>query len=622
LQEVAAQRGKRGLLAAAALFVILLVIAAVAMRQPAAPQQGLAARPAAPPPIPAAPPPLEDGQWTMPSKDYASTRYSGLDEINRENVRQLRATVNVATGNLRGHEAPPLVVGSTMFIVTPYPNDVYALDLARAGAPVKWRFSPQPRPSAQGVACCDVVNRGGVYADGRLFFNTLDGQTIALDAASGRQIWRTQLADINKGETITMAPLVADGKVLVGNSGGEFGVRGWLAALDAGSGALVWKAYSTGPDKDVLIGPGFKPFYAMDRGKDLGVNSWPGEQWKIGGGTVWGWISYDPKLKMIYYGTGNPGPWNPHQRPGDNKWTTGVFARDISTGQARWFYQSNPHDLYDHDDINEQILLDLPIGGRTRPVLVRPSRNGFMYVIDRVTGQVYSADPYSYINSARGVDLKSGRLMPVAAKEPKEGRVVRGICPAAPGAKDWNPSAYSPRTGLIYVPHINLCMDQGAMDANYIAGTPYVGMEVKMYAGPGGNRGVLTAWDPIRRRKAWEIKEDLPLWSGALATAGDLLFYGTMDGWFKAIDAIDGKLIWKAKLNSGIISQPVSYRGPDGRQYIAVMSGVGGWSGAIVSAGLDPRDPSGALGFVNAVRDLPRHSKAGGRLYVFGLPRG
>jgi PQQ-dependent dehydrogenase (methanol/ethanol family) len=615
LRDVPALGKRRSILAAAGLAAFLLVIPAIALQQPAGPEPGPA--PATGPPVPA-----DDGQWTMPSKDYASTRYSGLAEINRETVKKLRATVNVGTGNLRGHEAAPLVVGSTMFIVTPYPNDVYALDLTRPGAPVKWHFSPKPRPASQGVACCDVVNRGGVYADGRLFFNTLDGQTIALDAASGRQVWRAQLADINKGETITMAPLVADGKVLVGNSGGEFGVRGWLAALDAGSGSLVWKAYSTGPDKDVLIGPGFKPYYAMDRGKDLGVESWPGEQWKIGGGTVWGWISYDPKLKTIYYGTGNPGPWNPHQRPGDNKWTTGVFARDISTGQARWFYQSNPHDLYDHDDINEQILLDLPIGGRIRPVLVRPSRNGFMYVIDRVTGQVYSADPYGYINSARGVDLETGRLIPVPAKEPKEGRVVRGICPAAPGAKDWNPSAYSPRTGLIYVPHINLCMDQGAMDANYIAGTPYVGMEVKMYAGPGGNRGVLTAWDPVRRRPAWEIKEDLPLWSGALATAGDLLFYGTMDGWFKAVDATNGKLIWQVRLGSGIISQPVSYRGPDGRQYIAVMSGVGGWSGAIVAAGLDPRDPSGALGFVNAVRDLPARTKAGGRLYVFGLPRG
>jgi PQQ-dependent dehydrogenase (methanol/ethanol family) len=556
----------------------------------------------------------------MPAKDYASTRYSGLNQIDRGNVSKLKLAFAFDTRNRRGHEAAPLVVGSMMYIVTPYPNQVWALDLARGGRAV-WVFRPKLLPAAQGVACCDVVNRGAFHSNGRIFFTSLDGQVFAIDAKSGRQVWRALLGDINKGETITMAPLVAEGKVLVGNAGGEFGVRGWIAALDAGSGKLAWKAFNTGPDSDVLIGPGFKPFYPMDQGKDLGVKSWPPEAWKIGGGTVWGWISYDPATKTIFHGTGNAGPWNPHQRPGDNKWTSGVFARDAATGQARWFYQSSPHDHFDHDDINESILLDMPVGGRMRQVLVRPGRNGYMYVIDRGTGQVLSADPYSFINSARGVDLRTGRLIPVQEKEPKEGRVTRNICPAAPGAKDWNPSAFSPRTGLLYVPHLNLCMDMGVLEANYIAGTPYLGAEVKMYAGPGGNRGVFTAWDPVRRRKAWEIKEDLPLWSGALATAGDLVFYGTMDGWFKALDGRSGKLLWQVRLESGIIGQPISYRGPDGRQYVAILSGVGGWAGAIVSAQLDPRDPTGALGFVNAVRDLPGKTRAGGKLYVFALPR-
>ncbi len=556
----------------------------------------------------------------MPAKNYASTRYSAMGQVNRQNVRGLQVAFTFSTGLNKGHEAAPLVVGSTMYLVTPFPNKLFALDLARGGA-LKWVFEPKPLPASQGVACCDVVNRGAAYASGRIFFNTLDGQAIAVDAASGKQVWRTKLGNINKGETITMAPIVAAGKVLVGNSGGEMGVRGWLAALDAGSGRIAWKAYSTGPDKDVLIGPGFKPVYAMDKGKDLGVKSWPPEAWKIGGGAPWGWISYDPKLQLVYYGTGNPGPWNPGQRPGDNKWTTGIFARDINSGQARWFYQFSPHDLFDHDGVNEQILLDMPVGGRMRQVLVRPERNGFFYVIDRVTGQVLSADPFGFINSARGVDLKTGRLIPVKEKEPKEGRVVRGICPAAPGAKDWNPSAFSPRTGLVYIPHNNLCMDMGVMEANYIAGTPYIGADVKMYAGPGGHRGLFTAWDPIRRRAVWKIREDLPVWSGALATAGDLVFYGTMDGWFKALDAVSGKLLWRFKAGSGIIGQPISYRGPDGRQYIAIFSGVGGWAGAIVSGPLDPRDGTGALGFVNAMRDLPQKTTAGGQLYVFALPR-
>jgi lanthanide-dependent methanol dehydrogenase len=564
--------------------------------------------------------PSDDGQWLMPAKNFASTRFSTLAQINRANVNRLQVAFTFSTGLAKGHEAAPLVVRGTMYIVGPYPNNLYALDLANNGA-LKWVFKPKPVPASQGVACCDVVNRGAAYADGRIFFNTLDGQTLAVDATSGKEIWRTKLAEINKGETITMAPLVAGGKVLVGNSGGEFGVRGWIAALDAGSGRLAWKAYNTGPDQDVLIGRGFKPFYAMDRGRDLGVKSWPPEAWKIGGGNVWGWISFDPKLHLIYHGTGNPGPWNPEQRPGDNKWTTGIFARDVATGQARWFYQFSPHDLYDHDGINEQILLDMPFNGRRREVLVRPERNGYVYVIDRASGQVLSADPFGFVNSSRGVDLKTGRLIPVKEKEPKTGRVVREICPASPGAKDWNPSAFSPRTGLLYLPHINLCMDQGALEANYISGTPYVGMDVKMYAGPGGNRGVVTAWDPVNRKAVWRIKEDLPVWSGALATGGDLVFYGTMDGWFKAVDAVSGKLLWQFKTGSGIIGQPISYRGPDGRQYIAILSGVGGWAGAIVSGPLDPGDPTAALGFVNAVRDLPKKTAAGGQLYVFALPR-
>ena len=565
--------------------------------------------------------PADDGNWIMPSKDYAATRFSGLSQINPGNVSKLALSFTFSTATTHGYEAPPLVVNSTMYLITPFPNYLYALDLTKPGAPTKWVFKPKPLAASQGVACCDTVNRGAVYDAGKIFFNTLDGQTIAVDANSGQQVWRAQLGDIQKGETITMAPLVANGKVLVGNSGGEMGVRGWIAALDEGSGKVAWKAFNTGPDKDVLIGPRFKPFYASDRGKDLGVKTWPPEQWKIGGATVWGWISYDPQLNLIYYGTSNPGPWNPEQRPGDNKWSTGIFARDVNTGQAVWHYQASPHDLYDHDDVNEIILADIPWGNGRRPVILRPGRNGFFYVIDRRTGQVLSATPYGFINSAKGVDLKTGRLIPVPEKAPKMGRVVRNICPAPPGAKDWNPAAFSPITGVVYIPHINLCYDIGTMEANYIAGTPYLGADAKMYAGPGGNRGVFTAWDPVHRRKLWEVKEDLPLWSPALATAGGLVFYGTMDGWFKALDQRNGKLLWKFKTGSGIIGQPISYRGPDGRQYIAVVAGVGGWAGAIVSAKMDPRDPTGALGFANAVKDLPNKTTAGGMLYVFTLPR-
>ena len=555
----------------------------------------------------------------MPAKDYASTRFSGLDEINASNVANMRVAWTFSTGVNRGQEAAPIVVGDTMYVVTPFPNILYALDLKNNGA-MKWSYQPNPEAASQGVACCDTVNRGAVYSNGKVFINTLDGQTCAVDAATGKELWKTKLGDINLGESITMAPLVVKDKVLVGNSGGEFGVRGWITALDANSGKIAWKAFNTGPDADVLIGPNFKPYYDSDKGKDLGVTTWPPDQWKIGGGNVWGWISYDQETNLIFYGTGNPGVWNPEVRPGDNKWSCGVFARNADTGEAVWFYQMTPHDLYDHDEVNENLLLELPINGEQRKVLVHPGRNGFMYVLDRMTGQVLSATPFVYMTGAKGVDLQTGRLIPNEDKKPVTGRVIKEICPTSPGAKDWQPSAYSPRTGLIYMPHQNLCMDYEGIEANYIAGTPYVGVDTKYYAGPGGNRGFFTAWDPVKNGPVWQIKENFPVWSGALVTAGDIAFYGTMEGWFKAVDAKTGQLLWQFKTGSGIIGQPVTYRGPDGKQYIAILSGIGGWPGSIVSADLDTRDASAGNGWGSAMADLPNATTKGGTLYVFALP--
>ena len=559
----------------------------------------------------------EDGEWRMPAKDYASTRYSELAEINTQNVGRLKELFAFATGDDKGHEAAPIVAEGMIYVVTPYPNIVFALDF-RGG--VRWKFDPKTAPSSQGVACCDVVNRGAAYDSGRLFFNTLDDHTIALDAKTGRELWRTKLGDIDLGETTTMAPLVVKGKVLVGNSGGELGVRGWLTALDARTGRIVWRAYSTGPDKDVLIGKDFKPFYSGDRGAELGVKTWPPDAWKIGGGNVWGWISYDPRLDLVYYGTGNPGPWNPEQRPGDNKWTSTVLARNPETGQARWAYQTSPHDLHDYDSVNEQVLLDLTLDGKLRHVMLRPERNGYVYVMDRATGEVLSATPFVHITTSLGVDLETGRLQYNPKKQPTAGRTTRDICPASPGGKDWQPSAWSPRTGLLYIPHQNLCQDAETYETSYIAGTPYVGASVKMRPGPGGNRGELAAWDPVAAKKHWAVREDFPVWSGALATAGDLVFYGTMDGWFKAVDAKSGTLLWKFRTQSGIIGQPVTFTGEGGKQYVAVLEGVGGWAGAVVSQDIDTRDGSAALGFTNAMKDLRLHSTKGGKLHVFALP--
>jgi glucose dehydrogenase len=252
--------------------------------------------------------------------------------------------------------------------------------------------------------------------------------------------------------------------------------------------------------------------------------------------------------------------------------------------------------------------------------LLRPNRDGYVYVIDRTTGQALSADPFVHVTSTKGIDLEKGRPIENESKKPVLGKVIHDICPAAPGGKDWQPSAYSPRTGYLYIPANNLCMDFESLEANYIAGTPFVGANVRMYEGPGGYRGELIAWDPVARRKVWSIKEKFPVWSGLVVTGADLAFYGTMDGWFKGIDAKTGEELWRFKTGSGIVGQPITYRGPDGKQYVAVLAGVGGWSGAVVAGDLDTRDATAALGFVNAMTDLPQATSKGGSLYIFGLP--
>ena len=561
----------------------------------------------------------DPAQWPTAAKNYASTRYSALDEINTRNIVKLQAAWMFSLGTIAGQEAAPLVVDNVMYVIGPYPNEVFALDATTGD--LKWSYKPKPNPSAQGVACCDVVSRGLAYDDGKIFIATLDDHAVALDAKTGKELWHTKLGDINTGETITMAPLAAKGKLFIGNSGGEMGVRGWMTALDQNTGEIVWRAYSTGPDNEVLIGKDFKPFYPSLKGTDLGISSWPADHWKIGGGAPWGWVSYDPELNMIFYGTGNPGPWNSNQRPGDNLWTTTIFARDADTGQAKWAYQVNPHDLWDYDEINENVLLDLDIDGHTRKTLVHIGRNGHMYVMDRQTGELISAEPYDTVTSIEKIDLKTGRPVLNENMKPDLEKVVRDVCPASPGAKDWQPTAWSPRTKLLYVPHQHLCMNYKTSQVGYIAGTPFVGATVDMYAGPGGYRGEFMAWDPVEKKKVWSIHENFPVWSGALVTAGDVAFYGTMDRWLKAVDAKTGKLLWKFRAGSGFIGQPITYKGSDGRQYIAILDGIGGWSGALAHADIDPRARNGALGFTGAMQDLPAYTKGGAELLVFAIPK-
>jgi PQQ-dependent dehydrogenase (methanol/ethanol family) len=485
---------------------------------------------------------------------------------------------------------------------------------------LKWIFEPHPDERAQGIACCDVVNRGASLVDGAIVYATLDGQAVAVDAETGRQRWRTRLGNVGVGETITMAAFAVKHEVIVGNSGGELGVRGWIAALDAKDGHVIWKAYSTGPDRDVLIGADFKPFYPKDRGVDLGVKTWPPDQWKLGGSTVWGWISYDPESNLIFYGTGNPGVWDADQRPGDNKWSSAIIARDADTGMARWAWQVSPHDAWDYDEIMENVLVDMQWNGAMRKLLIHPGRTGFVFVLDRMTGELLAADKYEPTNWARGYDLKTGLPDEDPAKRTHYGKVVKNICPSSTGAKDFIPSAFSPRTGLLYIPAHNTCMDYEGIESNYIAGTPYLGADVRMYPGPGGYQGELVAWDPVRRRQVWGVRErEFPVYSGVLATAGNVVFYGTMDGWFKAVDARNGSELWKVRTASGIIGNPITFLGPDGQQYVAVYAGIGGWMGAAALPAVSADDPYAALGTVGATGGLKKVTGPGDMVYVFGF---
>jgi alcohol dehydrogenase (cytochrome c) len=522
------------------------------------------------------------GEWRRQARDYANTRYSTLDQITQENVGRLRVAWTFSDGTQYGHEGAPLVIGDTMYLVTPFPNIAYALDLSKPGSPIKWSFDPDPTPMAVGKACCDAVLRGWAYADGKLIYNVLDGHTIALDAKTGKLVWRIKMSNIASGATMTMPVMVVGNKLFVGNSGGEMGVYGWMAALDVDTGKELWRAYSMGPDDQVKIGPDFKPFYPWLRGKDLGVTTWPAGAWKHGGAAVWGWISYDPLLNLIYYGTSNPSPRVPSQRPGLNLWSSTIFARNADTGMAKWAFQFTPHDQWDYDATNENVLIDVPIGGKVHKALVQFNRNGFAYTLDRETGEVLIAKPFGNINWATGIDMKTGQPIINPDKRPKLGVEVPNICPTDIGVKDWQPSAFSPRTGLLYAGIFNICMDLTDHEQSYIAGTPYDGMEMKRHAGPGGNWGEFMAWDPVHGKKVWSIKEKFMTMSGALATATDLVFYGTVDGWFRAVNARTGAVLWSQKLGSGVISQPITYLAPDGRQYIAVASGIGG--AAMVSA--------------------------------------
>lgn len=570
------------------------------------------ARPA--PPAPAGPTP---GEWSTPARDLAGTRFSPLADISTRNVSSLRLLWSYGTGSLEGHEGNPLVVGGRLYLHTPHPVTVRAFDLDRPGSAPLWTYAPGGRDPALS-ACCGLGSRGiAWHPSGKLYVPLFPGDLAAVDATTGKELWRVRNGDPRAGVTMPAAPLVVGDVVIVGVAGGEFGARGHLTAYDALTGKTLWRGYSTGPDTDVLLTGAPNPGYpGTTLGRDLGTSSWSADSWTRGGGATWGWLTADPELNLVFHGTGAPAPLNPLQRIGDNKWTASLIARDLTTGQVRWALQLTPHDAWGYDATNENILTDLTVGGRPVKALVHFDRNGFAYTIDRVTGRVLLAEKYGPVNWASKVDLGTGR--PVTDPAYAGPGKVTGVCPSTMGMKTFQPAAFSPVTRLFYVPVNNLCMDIEAGPAVFAAGKPYQGTTVQLSAGPGGTRGRFLAWDATTGSIAWEVREEFPAFGGALVTAGGLVFYGTLDGWLKAVDAASGRLLWQFKTPSGIVGNPITFAAPDGRQYLAIVSGVGGWPGQALRAGPAAK-PSDALGAVGAFADLARVTNPGGVLLVFGL---
>ena len=569
----------------------------------------------------------DSANWAAQAGDYSNHRYSELKQINASNVGKLQVAWTMSTGVLRGHEGSPLVIGDTMYIHTPFPNNVYAINLK--DQTYRWKYEPKQDADVVPVMCCDTVNRGLAYGDGKIFLQQADTTLVALDAKTGKVAWTVKNGNPKIGETNTNAPHVFKDKVLTGISGGEFGVRGRMHAYDIKTGKLVWKGYSSGTDAEMLMDGAKTMTWTNGKmapvGKDSSLKTWQGDQYKLGGGTTWGWYSYDPKLNLIYYGSGNPGTWNPAQRPGDNKWSMTIWARDLDTGMAKWVYQMTPHDEWDFDGVNEVPLIDVTIKGKKVPALVHFDRNGFGYTLNRESGELLVAQKYDpTVNWSSGVDMKTGR--PTVDKKYSPGTTgpdvdVKGICPAALGSKDEQPAAYDPKTGYMLIPTNHVCMTYEPFQVEYTAGQPYVGATLTMFPTPNshGGMGNFVAWDPADGKIVYSKPERFSVWSGVLSTAGDVAFYGTLEGYIKAVNIKDGKDLWKFKTPSGIIGNVFTYQ-YGGKQYVGVYSGIGGWAGIGMAAGLT--EATAGLGAVGGYKDLAKYTTLGGSLFVFSLPEG
>ena len=566
------------------------------------------------------------GNWAMQAGDMYNQRYSRLSQINTKNVNKLQVAWTFSTGVLRGHEGSPLVVDGMMYMVSPFPNKVFAINLDTQE--IVWKYEPKQDPAVIPQMCCDTVNRGVAYAEGKVFMQQADSTLVALDAKTGKLIWSVVNGDPKTGAVNTNAPHIFKDKVITGISGGEWGVRGYISAYDIHTGKMVWRGYSVGPDKDMLIDPEKSMTWTDGRmqpvGKDSSIKTWQGDQWKNGGGTTWGWFSYDKEQNLMYYGTGNPSTWNPSQRPGDNKWSMTIWARDVDTGMTRWVYQMTPFDEWDFDGVNEMILADINVRGKPTKALVHFDRNGFAYTLNRVTGELLVAEKFDpQVNWATHVDMKSGRPVTVAKySTARNGPDVstKGICPAALGTKDQQPASFDPNTKLFYVPTNHTCMDYEPFKVEYTAGQPYIGATLSMFPAPNshGGLGNFIAWDADKGKIVQTKAEKFSVWSGSLNTAGGLSCYGTLEGHLKCVDARDiNKELFKFKTPSGIIGNVFTYE-HKGKQYLGVFSGIGGWAGIGMAAGLE-KDTDG-LGAVGGYKNLSRYTELGGSLTVFALP--
>ncbi len=564
--------------------------------------------------------------WAMQAGNFENQRYSTLNQINKSNVKNMKVAWTFSTGVLRGHEGGPLVIGGMLFVHTPFPNKVFAIDLETQK--IVWKYEPKQDPTVIPVMCCDTVNRGLAYAEGKILLQQADTVLVALDAKTGKKLWDVKNGDPKIGETNTQAPHVFKDKVITGISGGEFGVRGRVTAYDLNTGKQVWKGYSTGPDAEMLMDPEKTMTWTNGKmapvGKDSSLKTWQGDQWKIGGGSTWGWYSYDPQENLMYYGTGNPSTWNPSQRPGDNKWSMTLWARDVDTGKVRWVYQMTPHDEWDFDGVNEVILADIDVKGKKRKVAVHFDRNGFAYTLDRVTGELLVAEKFDpKVNWATHVDMNTGRPQVVAkysTRQNGEDVNTKGICPAALGTKDQQPASFNPKNGLFYVPTNHVCMDYEPFRVEYTAGQPYVGATLSMFPAPGshGGMGNFITWDAGKGKIVQSKPEKFSVWSGTLVTAGGIACYGTLEGYLKCVDADDiKKELFKFKTPSGIIGNVTTWEFK-GKQYIGILSGIGGWAGIGLAAGLEKS--TDGLGAVGGYAELANYTELGGVMTVFALP--